>query len=187
MTNSRVMTFIRLARSPLLALVLLAPTVSQANKGDTYSLNINIDGTLVANGSCQFNQGDSLTVDFGDVKLLPEGTDTMTLDGNYRKSITSDFTCTGDTAGLLQMQLASLSGSYKSYNGTDVIEIDKGMLGVELLVNGAPQASGKWFTIDQSKPPTLEAELVQISTTNSKQVTNGDTFTASATLQLSFN
>lgn len=187
MTNSRVMTFIRLARSPLLALVLLAPTVSQANKGDTYSLNINIDGRLVANGSCQFNQGDSLTVDFGDVKLLPEGTDAMTLDGTYRQPLASAFTCTGDTAGLLKMKMSSLSGSYVSYKGTKVIAIDKGMLGVELLVNSAPQAAGMWFTIDQSKPPTLEAQLVQISTTNSQQVTNGDTFSASATLLLAFN
>lgn len=187
MTSALSKKLIRAASASLLSLLLLTPTASQANKGDTYSLNINIDGTLVANGSCQFSQGDSLTVAFGDVKLLPEGTDTFTLDGDYRKPIASGYTCTGDTAGLLQMELISTTDSYVTYSGIKMIKTGKGLLGIELFVNGVAQSMATWFTVDQSNPPSLEAQLVQISTTSDKPVTNGDTFTAAATLKLSFN
>lgn len=112
------------------------------NTGSTYDLNINIDGTIVANGSCQFNNGGSLTVDFGEVRLKAGTSNSVTMEGSYRKPIASDFKCSGDSAGLLQMQLSSTGGSYKTYNGVQILDTDKGIVGVELLVNGAPQNMG---------------------------------------------
>lgn len=157
-----------------------------ANTGSTYSLNIAIDGTIMANGSCKFNQGGNLTVDFGEVQLQGSADNTVTMNGTYRKPIVSDFTCSGDSAGLLQMKLSNTGGE-TTYNGVQVLETDKGIVGIELLVNGVAQSTGSWFTINQDSPPSLEAQLVQTSTTNSSNVVSGDTFTTTATLVMAFN
>ncbi|EPJ9674549.1 TPA: fimbrial protein [Citrobacter freundii] len=157
------------------------------NTGNQYTLNINIDGTIVANGSCSFNQGSSVTVDFGEVKLKSTGSNTVTLDGDYQRPLASTFTCTGDMSGLLQMKFTSSSGSYVTYNGTQVLGTDKGIVGIELLVNGTPQTMGVWFNVAPDAQPTLQVQLVQVSTTNSSNVVSGDTFNASGTLMLAFN
>lgn len=173
-----------------LAATALLPALSPAapgNAGSKYSLDISIDGTIVANGACKFNQGGSLTVDFGEVRLQAGAGDTVVMQGSYRKPIASDVKCTGDSAGLLQMKLSNTGGSDKTYNGVQVLDTDKGIVGVELLVNGTAQSTGSWFTVDQESPPKLEAQLVQTSTTNSSSVVSGDTFTATATLTMAFN
>ncbi|WP_259567509.1 fimbrial protein [Enterobacter sichuanensis] len=159
--------------------------MSLANTGDQYTLNINISGTVVANGSCTFNQGGTLYVDFGDVKLKSTGTGTVQLDGDYTRPLTSDFHCMGDTAGLLQMEFTSASAAYEVYNGINVLGTDRGVVGIQLLVNGTPQTMGAWFSIDQASPPTLQAQLVQLTT--SSGVVSGDLFTASGTLTIAFN
>lgn len=174
----------------LLAISLLIPAISSAapgNKGSVYTLNISMNGTIVANGSCKLNQGGNLTVDFGEVKLQAGDNNTMTMQGDYRQPIASAFTCSGDSAGLLQMKLSNVGGTYKDFNGIQVLDTDKGIVGVELLVNGTAQSMGAWFTIDQDSPPKLEAQLVQTSTSNNTHVVSGDTFTASATLTMAFN
>lgn len=170
----------------MLLLSSLSPT-AWGNSGSKYNLNISIDGTIVANGSCKFNNGGSLTVDFGEVRLQAGANNSVTMEGSYRKPIASDFTCSGDSAGLLQMQFSNTGGTYKTYNGIQVLDTDKGIVGVELLVNGTAQNMGSWFTVDQKNPPALEAELVQTSTINSNNVVSGDTFTASGTLTMAFN
>lgn len=176
----------RSAAVVMLLLSSLSPT-AWGNSGSKYNLNISIDGTIVANGSCKFNNGGSLTVDFGEVRLQAGASNSVTMEGSYRKPIVSDFTCSGDSAGLLQMQLSNTGGTYKTYNGIQVLDTDKGIVGVELLVNGTAQNMGSWFTVDQKNPPALEAELVQTSTINSNNVVSGDTFTASGTLTMAFN
>jgi len=163
----------------------LNPT-AMANTGSTYSLNIAIDGTIMVNGSCKFNQGGNLTVDFGEVQLQGSADNTVTMNGTYRKPIVSNFTCSGDSAGLLQMKLSNTGGE-KTYNGVQVLDTDKGIVGIELLVNGVAQSTGSWFTINPDSPPSLEAQLVQTSTTNSSNVVSGDTFTTTATLVMAFN
>ncbi|MBF7981214.1 MULTISPECIES: fimbrial protein [Rahnella] len=157
------------------------------NTGDNDSMDINITGTVVANGSCTFNQGGTLNVDFGEVKLMASGTDTVELSGNYSKPLVSDFFCDGDTEGLLQMKFTSTSGSYETYQGAQVLAADKAFIGIELLVNGAPQNMGEWFTIDQNAAPALKAQLVQLNTTTSESIVSGDVFTASGTLTMAFN
>lgn len=157
------------------------------NAGAKYTMNISMDGTIVANGKCTFNRHDNLTVDFGEVSLLAGANNTVTLEGDYRRPIVSDFKCSGDSAGLLQMQLSNSGGTYKDYKGVQVLDVDKGIVGVELLVNGSAQNMGTWFNINPDSPPSLEAQLVQTSTTNSSSVVSGDTFTASGTLTMAFN
>lgn len=175
----------------LLAALLLTPggviPQAAAEAGDQASMNINIKGTVTANGSCEFNQGGSLQVDFGQVRLKATGATTVQLDGSYEQPLAASFTCSGDSAGLMQMKFTSSSGSYETYNGTKVLGTDKGIVGIELMVNGAAQTMDAWFSIDQKNPPALRAKLVQVSTENSKNVVSGDVFTASGSLVMAFN
>ncbi|EOC1567567.1 MrfF [Cronobacter dublinensis] len=161
--------------------------VAYGNTGDVYNANINISGVVTANGSCNFNEGDSLLVDFNEVKLLSTGDNTVELQGEYTKPVMSSFTCSGDSSGAMQMEFNSSSGSYETYNGTKVLSTDKGIVSVQLLVNGVAQSMGQWFSIDQKNPPTLQAKLVQTSTINTSNVISGDKFTASGTLVTAFN
>ncbi|EOI3503826.1 fimbrial protein [Cronobacter dublinensis] len=176
---------------PLLAALLLMPCYmieqALANSGDQSSMNINISGTITSNGSCKFDQSGAQQVDFGEVRLQATSATGVQLDGNYQKPIASSFTCSGDSAGLLQMKFISTSGSYATYQGTKVLGTDKGIVGIELIVNGSAQTMDSWFTIDQDSPPTLEAKLVQISTDNTQNVVSGDIFTASGSLVMAFN
>lgn len=173
------------------AAIMLTPVFSvqaaPGNTGDNDSMDINITGTVVANGSCTFNQGGTLNVDFGEVKLMSSGTNTVELSGDYRKSLVSDFFCDGDTDGLLQMKFTSTTGTYETYQGAQVLAADKAFIGIELLVNGAPQNMGEWFTIDQNAAPALKAQLVQLNTTTSESIVSGDVFSASGTLTMAFN
>ncbi len=179
------------ARKLLVAALLLVPCgiirEAAANTGDQSSMNISITGTVTANGSCEFNQGGSLQVDFGQVRLKTTGATTVQLDGSYEQPLAASFTCSGDSAGLLQMKFTSSSGSYETYNGTKVLGTDKGIVGIELMVNGTAQTMDDWFSIDQKNPPALRAKLVQVSTENSKNVVSGDIFTASGSLVMAFN
>lgn len=176
---------------PLLAALLLMPCYmieqALANSGDQSSMNINISGTITSNGSCKFDQSGAQQVDFGEVRLQATSATGVQLDGNYQKPIASSFTCSGDSAGLLQMKFISTSGSYATYQGTKVLGTDKGIVGIELIVNGSAQTMDSWFTIDQNSPPDLEAKLVQISTDNAQNVVSGDVFTASGSLVMAFN
>lgn len=176
---------------PLLAALLLMPCYmieqALANSGDQSSMNINISGTITSNGSCKFDQSGAQQVDFGEVRLQATSATGVQLDGNYQKPIASSFTCSGDSAGLLQMKFISTSGSYATYQGTKVLGTDKGIVGIELIVNGSAQTMDSWFTINQDSPPTLEAKLVQISTDNTQNVVSGDVFTASGSLVMAFN
>ena len=164
-----------------------ADTEIPAKSGDKFTMNINLSGTVVANGSCTFNNSDVVKIEFEDVKINSPTPDTIQLDGSYIQPLASSFTCTGDTAGLLQMEFTSSSGSYVTYNGIQVLNTDKNIVGIQLVVNGVPKNMGEWFDIDPSSPPTLQAELVQLSSTNAGHVQSGDEFTASGTLTMAFN
>ncbi|EOU9537986.1 fimbrial protein [Cronobacter dublinensis] len=174
-----------------MAALLLMPCcmieLALANSGDQYSMNMNISGTITSNGSCKFDQSGAQQVDFGQVRLQATSATGVQLDGNYQKPIASSYTCSGDSAGLLQMKFVSTSGSYATYQGTKVLGTDKGIVGIELIVNGSAQTMDSWFTIDQNSPPDLEAKLVQISTDNAQNVVSGDVFTASGSLVMAFN
>ncbi|MHA0866985.1 fimbrial protein [Enterobacter wuhouensis] len=169
-----------------LALMMLSPATYSAS-GDKAQINIDITGTLVATGSCTFDQGGTLSVNFGIIELKKNRDNTLSLFGDYKKPLTSDFSCTGDSSGLLQMKFESSSGSYETYNGKNVLGTDKGVIGIELLVNGNPQSMAEWFDVDTENQPTLQAQIVQVSSENTSNVKTDDTFSASGTLTLAFN
>lgn len=179
---------LRLPYTLLTALLIVAAIIDgRPAYANTTSVNVNISGQLVANGSCSFNQGGAIQVNFGTVKLQSTGTTTVELDGNYLQPLGSSFTCTGDSAGLLQMKFTSSTGSYETFGGMNVLGTDKGIVAVQLLVDGSAQEMGKWFNIDQAHPPVMQAQLVQVSTDNKNNVVSGDIFTASGTLTMAFN
>ncbi|NDO83184.1 MrfF [Citrobacter sp. NCU1] len=173
--------------SMILCLLLNVVPVTRADTGNQYKLNISVTGTVVANGSCTFNQGGTLNVNFGTVQLKDTGNGTIQLDGDYLKPLTSDFYCTGDTKGLLQMRFTSASGSYETYNGSQVLATDKGIIAIELLKDSVPSSMGEWFNVDSNSQPKLEAQIVQVSNNNTSNVTSGTTFSASGTLTMAFN
>ena len=85
------------------------------------------------------------------------------------------------------MKFTSTSGSYETWQGTAVMAVDKGIVGIEMQVNGTAQNMDEWFDVDPDAIPVLTAKLVQLSTTNSQNVVSGDKFSASGTLTLAFN
>lgn len=178
----------------LLAALMLQPYESAQAKGvhrlgeqgDQFSMDINMSGTVVANGSCTFNQGGTVDVDFGDVKYHSTA-DGDVLDEEYSKVLVSDMTCSGDAEGTSIMTLVG-QGYVTNYNGHEVLGlyVDTHMsdLVIELEVDGAAQDIGAAFTVDMDKPPVLVAKLIK---TRHNSLSNDATFNGSATLTMAFN
>lgn len=177
----------------LLAALMLQPYESAQAKGfhklgdqgDQFSMDINMSGTVVANGSCTFNQGGTVDVDFGDVKYRSTA-DGDVLDEEYSKVLVSDMTCSGDTEGTSIMTLDG--GTYTHYNGHTVLSVKAGGkvsdLVIELEVDGAVKDIGSAFTVDLQKPPVLVAKLIKIG---NDSLPNDVTLNSSATLTMAFN
>lgn len=158
--------------------------------GDQYTMNINITGNVVVNGSCTFNQSGTVGVGFGDVKYSTlNGKNTLV--GTYIQPLASSMTCSGNTEGKTQMKFDSTIGSTVNYQGLSLLPVmnadssQSRSLGIRLQVNDIPQDTGKWFDVDMTKPPVLKAELIQ--TGDGSDFVSGSTFTANATLTMAFN
>lgn len=183
----------RSAYSLFTAMLLLCSCSSTARSGraagDEITMDINITGTVVATGSCTFSAGSGSTVgvDFGSIRYSSNGG--FLLEGEYRKALNSTMNCTGDTFGTAIMTFASGSSKTVNFDGNKLLPVTLNgntskNLGIELLVNGVVQNVGAAFNVDMSAPPTLEAELVQIG--SSDIVSDGAELTSSATLTMAF-
>lgn len=150
---------------------------------DNTTVNISITGNVVSNALCTFGSNE-MTVDFGPIHLNRTGADTFQMDGSYIKSLASDFVCTGDTSGL-NIELQAGSEGYTTYESRKVLATEKGIVGIELLVDGAPVNAGESIAFDALTPPTLQAQLVQVGST-SENLTSGETFSTAASLIMSF-
>ncbi|MCG3100570.1 MrfF [Enterobacter sp. DRP3] len=159
-------------------------------KGDQYTMQINVSGTVVANGSCHFATTSGNDVNYGDVGYSTLNGTTV-LEGSFKKTLANQLQCSGDTAGHPQLKLDTNDGNSLAYQGTALLPVKTSSgaqmtsLGIRLLVNDKPQDVGEWFDIQVTSPPTLAAELVQ--TGDGKDFVNGDQFTANATLTMAFN
>lgn len=162
----------------------------QSNTGDRFTMKINITGTVVVTGSCTFNQGGTLTIDFGTVQYeTVAGSNTLKDAG--RQALASSMTCTGNTEGSAIMTLMSGSSSV-DFQGNKLLPVnyDNGGvqskdLAIRLLVNSRVQDVNTAFAVDMNTPPVLEAELVQ--TGNGSSFVSGASFSANATLIMAFN
>lgn len=176
----------------VMAGALLALNVpAQGARGDKFTMKINITGTVVATGSCTFNQGGTLTVDFGSVQYSTAG-GSNTLKENYRQALASSMKCTGDTDGSSIMTLMSGNGSSVDFQGHKLLPVkydDGGAqskdLAVRLLVDNKVQDVNASFAVDMKTPPKLEAEVVQ--TGSGSSFVSGAAFSANATLIMAFN
>ncbi len=171
----------------LLLLLLLSVEFAQA-KGTGDSVKFTFKGRLIAVGNCQFINGADTTVDFKDVRYDPSNNNA--LDGSYKHTLESGMQCTGDIAGNTQMRLTTAyTGSFGGYalmpvsysNGT--ISPD---LMIRLRVNGVIQDINKAFNVDMrsGSQTLLEVELVKVG--DGKSFVDGTTFSAAATLEMTF-
>lgn len=174
--------------APVMLLACEARADSGGLSGTTFSLNINISGTVIASGSCTFDQQGTSEVDFGDVKYINTTTGN-TLKGSYLKNLTSGMTCTGDTEGTAVMTLSAMDQKSVAYNGhklltTSVNGVASTDLAIQLQVNGVAQDINSAFTVDMENPPVLAAELIQVG--DGSGLINDADISASATLTMAF-
>lgn len=153
------------------------------------NLNINISGTVVANGSCTFNKGETVSVDFGDVTFT-ETNGGATISGNYRKSVPSVMSCSGDTAGKTQITLSAVGGNTVDYQGQKLLPVTIAggtpgeELAIRLLVDGVAKDVNSPFIVDMTSQPGMQAELIQVG--DGKGLISGAKITATATLVMEF-
>lgn len=181
--------------SAVMALMLYispAQAASGRKAGDQFKMNINISGTVVATGSCTFNDGSGY--DLGKPLVWKNVTYSTTngfrLIGDYRIAIDGEMTCTGDTAGNAKMTFTDYKGAGLDFNGHKVLSVidseELNYLGIELLVNGVPQSVGTAFSVDLDSPPLLEARLVQVANASEVEFRDGDLLLAEAVLTMEF-
>lgn len=167
--------------------------VAEANvlgdSGDEFTMDIHISGTVVAIGACTFTQKGPVAVNFGDVEYSTAGG--AHLNGSYVKTLDSGMTCSGDSAGHAQMKVDTAAGTDITYNGQTLLPVNytdgttSPSLGIGLTVNGIAQNVGEWFDVDMTRPPALEARLIQVG--DGKDFVSGLEFSESATLIMAFN
>lgn len=171
----------------LLLLLSLMGAGSSAFAADPVSLNINISGTVVANGSCTFIKKTN-TVDFSEVDFEQVDGGTV-LSGSYRKTVPSTMSCTGDTGGKAQMTFSTVGGTL-DYDGHKLLPVsinDSNLgqeLGIRLLVNGLVQDVNAPFAVDMLMQPAIQAELVLVG--KGDGLISGAKISASATLIMEF-
>lgn len=176
----------------LAMLILLVEQGVQAKSiratGDQFTMDINISGTVVANGSCTFTNGRESDVNFGDVRYHTTAGGNV-LESTYSKTLVSDMTCTGDTAGTATMILSSANQENVDYEGhkllgTSVNGIASKDLAIQLVVDDVVQDVNSAFTVDLGKPPKLVAKLLLVGDGGS--LTDDTSISSSATLTMAF-
>lgn len=144
-------------------------------KMDATNVKINITGTVVANGRCNFAGGSPITVEYGDVFI------SEIVGDKYRQPLNYNISCSGDAGGkTIQLQL---DGSGADFDGTLLSTNAKG-LGIKLLRDNNPMVPGRWYDLNPSSPPKLEGVLVK---QGGAEFNNGQEFSASATLKVAYN
>jgi len=171
----------------LLLLLLLSVEFAQA-KGTGDSVKFTFKGRLIAVGNCQFINGADTTVDFKDVRYDPSNNNV--LESNYKQKLESGMQCTGDTTDNTQMKLSAAHTS--SLGGYSLLPVtySNGTISpnlmIRLRVDGAIQNINKTFNVDlrPGSQTLLEVELVKVG--DGKSFVDGTTFSAAATLEMTF-
>lgn len=137
-------------------------------------ITISIKGTVVATASCTFSSNETIDINFGDVYI-----NDITGD-NYKKTVPYTLTCQGDADGkTVELKWTGTGASFNS----DLLTTNVTGLGIKLLEGSSQVKINAGFTIDPNAPPTLEVVLVKDS---SATLSNGQEFTASATLAVNY-
>ncbi|EJD6037130.1 fimbrial protein [Morganella morganii] len=189
------MRFTQYACALLLA-GLLSAAVSPAafsvprKAGDENWMKINISGSVIATGSCTFKDSSPQVIEFGDIRYSSVS-GVNNLSGSYKQPISSEMTCSGDTAGNTRFRLESRHGTPVSDGSHQLLPVYIGTgrtpnLGIRLLVNGKPQDVNTDFAMDIQHLPVLEAELIQLHPDDNTWM-NGQSIYSHAALIMSFN
>ncbi|HHT3528799.1 fimbrial protein [Enterobacter asburiae] len=171
-----------------LLMVSLMIAASAVFAADPVNLDINISGTVVANGSCTFGQEETV-VDFKEVDFAEENGVTS-LSGAYRKPLSAVMTCSGDSGGKAQMTFSAVDGITLDFGGHKLLPVSINdsnaghELGIRLLVNGLVQDVNVPFAVDMLMQPAIQAELVLVG--NGDGLISGAKISASATLVMEF-
>lgn len=138
----------------------------------TSSATLTVEVTVVAE-PCTINNGNPITVDFGDSVL------TTKVDGsNYVKPVDYTLDCADATSDDLKM---TISGTGAGFDGT-VLQASQTDLGIRLLNNGTAMPLNQPLNFSRGTSPVLQA--VPVKAPGSK-LTAG-TFTAVATLAVEY-
>lgn len=173
----------------LLLMIILMFEMTAVFAADPVNLNINISGTIVANGSCTFSGDKTANVDFKEIDFATVN-NKPTLSGTYRESVPSVMTCSGDYAGKTQMSIISAGGNTVDYQGQKLLPVtvaegESGQeIAIRILVNGDEQDINIPFAVNMSSPPVIQAELVQVG--DGSTLVSGSQINASATLVMEF-
>lgn len=137
-------------------------------------MNLELKGTLVDPPACTINNGNTLSISFGDhigIKKVASGI--------YLEDIPLDITC--DESSLswqLQLSVNGAAAGFDADNAT-LVSAEQPALGVKLYQNGTPFELGTTLNVNISTLPKLEGLLVQ---QEGAELEEG-TFTATATLR----
>lgn len=189
------MTFTQYACALLLG-GLLSAAVSPAafsaprKAGDESRMKINISGSVIATGRCTFKDSSPQVIEFGDIRYTSVS-GVNNLSGSYKQPLSSEMTCSGDTAGNTRFRLESRHGTPVTDGSHQLLPVYIGTgrtpnLGIRLLVNGKQQDVNTDFAMDIQHLPVLETELIQLHPDDNTWM-NGQGIYSHATLIMSFN
>lgn len=137
------------------------------------ALNITVTAKVVV-PPCVVNNGNVISVDFGDAILIPQ------INGqNYRTTIPYTIQCDVSAPDALKLQIRGSGATFNS----DALETSQSGLGIVFYQDGQPLALNDKLDVSYSALPTFEAAPVKEMGTKLL----GGAFTAGATLAIYYN
>lgn len=162
------------SRRVLQFLPLMLSIASGSAVAGTAQQNVTITVTVVAAQPCTFNNGNDVTVDFGNDVI------TTQVDGNnYRKPVPYNLVCTGLTKNALKLQFDGMGAGFDA----GVLGTSNPLLGVRLMdANGTQVPPKSWLNFTYPNMPVISAVPVK----QAGSTLTGGTFTGAATLLVEY-
>lgn len=130
------------------------------------AVQVNFQGALIESVPCTINNGQPITLDFGDVIIRG-------IDGqNYSQPVNYEIDCAAP--GIVTL---SLNGTVTQFDDA-AVQTDIANLGIRINQSGQPFKLNDPITINPANPPAL----VAVPVVNPVQQPNPGVFTATATL-----
>ncbi|MCT4715249.1 fimbrial protein [Enterobacteriaceae bacterium H18W14] len=127
----------------------------------------------VESSPCEINNGEVISVDFGDDLL------TTLIDGNeYKKAISYSLDCSQGASDALKIKI---SGSAAAFDNA-VLQTNQQDLGIALFSNSQPLPLNEWLNFDRNSQPLLMAAPVKSPGSHLK----GGAFSAVATMMIDY-
>jgi type 1 fimbria pilin len=162
------------SRRVLPFLPLMLSMASGSVVAGTAQQNVSITVTVVAALPCVFNNGNDVTVDFGNDVI------TTQVDGNnYRRPVPYNLVCTGLPNNALKLQFDGMGAGFD----TGVLATNNPILGIRLVDgSGAQVAPKSWLNFTYPNMPVISAVPVK----QAGSTLTGGAFTGAATLLVEY-